>query len=65
MDSFIDTVDYIGIRMIQIWIKYIKREIVSTLSTSDMILSCVFYRFPICSTTDDVDVETFDQFWIK
>ena len=30
MDSFIDTVDYIGIRVIQFWIKYIKREIVST-----------------------------------
>ena len=26
MDSFIDTVDYIGIRVIQFCIKYMKRE---------------------------------------
>ena len=49
-----------------------EREVVWTESTSDVIHSCVFYMFPLCSTKVDFDVETSDhtrfrmiQYWIK
>ena len=57
IDYIDNAVDYSGIRMIH---------------TTDVTLSCVFYRFPLCSAKVDLDVETFDhtgfrmiQFWIK